>query len=299
MDIIDWNIIQRVSENESCSKIAAELSLSQPAVSYRIKQIEEQLGKKIFIKKNRSFFLNETGLSILPMVNRLVRDHHDIMNAVSTDVDALSGSITFGCPFVFASSYLPNILKDFTEIYPNLQLSIRVKMGRELMHLLENNDINAALIRDTDYVESGNGLVSVHLKEEPIYIASSQPITEEFLQGTNYIKCPISGALQSQLDSWWYEHYSEPPKTFVETDDATAGVNLLYGGVGWAFLSESRILKVKNKLHLQKIQLQSGEILTRKSSLVYVDDVENFTVLNAFVTFIQDYYKRNSLNLPI
>lgn len=298
MDIIDWMIIQRVGENESCSTIAAEFSLSQPAVSYRLKQIEEQLGKRIFVKKNRSFFLNETGLSILPMVNRLVRDHHDIMSTVSAGSDSLSGSITFGCPFVFASSYLPNILKDFSGIYPNLQLSIRVKMGWELMHLLQDNEINAALIRDANYVESGNGLISVHLTEEPIYIASSQPITEEFLLGTNYIKCPISSALQSQLDTWWYEQYNEPPKTFIETDDATAGVNLLYGGIGWAFLSESRILKVKNKLHLKKIQLKSGEALTRKSSLVYVDDVETFTVLNAFITFIQDYYKRNSLLLP-
>ncbi|MEJ6120662.1 LysR substrate-binding domain-containing protein [Vibrio sp. 2-Bac 85] len=109
----------------SFTKAAEELCLTQGAVSQRIKQLELQLGFKLFVRLTRKLELTEEGRQMRETVN-------SAFSAIFSDIDdikfnELSGELYIGIAPTFAQSWLMPKLASFQVLYPNLNLKIRVK----------------------------------------------------------------------------------------------------------------------------------------------------------------------------
>lgn len=109
----------------SFTKAGEELYLTQGAISQRIKQLEQQLGFKLFVRLTRKLALTEEGRQMCETVNsafsRIFADIDDIK------FNELSGELYIGIAPTFAQSCLIPKLADFQSLYPNLNLKIRVK----------------------------------------------------------------------------------------------------------------------------------------------------------------------------
>ena len=104
---------------------AEELHLTQAAVSQRIKQLELQLGFKLFVRLTRKLELTEEGRQLYETVN-------GAFSTIFSDIDditfnELSGELYIGIAPTFAQSWLLPKLSDFQAQYPHLNLKIRVK----------------------------------------------------------------------------------------------------------------------------------------------------------------------------
>tara|TARA_R110001583_G_scaffold40778_1_gene130075 strand:- start:324 stop:1226 length:903 start_codon:yes stop_codon:yes gene_type:complete len=109
----------------SFTKAAEELHLTQGAVSQRIKQLELQLGFKLFVRLTRKLELTEEG-------RRLFETVHNSFATIFSDIDdikfnELSGELYIGIAPTFAQSWMMPKLASFQSRYPNLSLKIRVK----------------------------------------------------------------------------------------------------------------------------------------------------------------------------
>jgi LysR family transcriptional regulator, D-serine deaminase activator len=109
----------------SFTKAAEQLYLTQGAISQRIKQLEQQLGFKLFVRLTRKLELTEEGRQMWETVN-------SAFSSIFADIDdikfnELSGELYIGIAPTFAQSCLMPKLADFQSLYPNLNLKIRVK----------------------------------------------------------------------------------------------------------------------------------------------------------------------------
>lgn len=109
----------------SFTKAAEELCLTQGAISQRIKQLEQQLGFKLFVRLTRKLALTEEGRQLCETVN-------SAFSSIFADIDdikfnELSGELYIGIAPTFAQSCLMPKLAAFQSLYPNLNLKIRVK----------------------------------------------------------------------------------------------------------------------------------------------------------------------------
>jgi len=109
----------------SFTKAAEQLYLTQGAISQRIKQLEQQLGFKLFVRLTRKLALTEEGRQMCETVN-------GAFSSIFADIDdiksnELSGELYIGIAPTFAQSCLMPKLADFQSLYPNLNLKIRVK----------------------------------------------------------------------------------------------------------------------------------------------------------------------------
>lgn len=109
----------------SFTRAAEELNLTQAAVSQRIKQLEQQLGFKLFVRLTRKLEFTEEGRQLYETVN-------SSFGAIFSDIDdimfnELSGELYIGIAPTFAQSWLLPRLANFQTHYPNLNLKIRVK----------------------------------------------------------------------------------------------------------------------------------------------------------------------------
>lgn len=106
----------------SFTKAAAELAVTQAAISHQVKSLEEHLGKPLFLRLPRQLELTGAGKTLLPVV-RNAFDH--VGNAVAglTD-DLLSSAVTVRLAPTFAAKWLSPRLQEFRKKHPHIDLSL-------------------------------------------------------------------------------------------------------------------------------------------------------------------------------
>ncbi len=124
MDIPGYQAFLAVAEHCSFSKAADTLFITQPAISKRIAQLEQQLGRSLFDRIGRKVSLNEAGNTLLPIAQRIIQDVQESQRVINN----LSGEVSGRLPLVTSHHIglrrLPSVLKRFTRSYPKVRLDL-------------------------------------------------------------------------------------------------------------------------------------------------------------------------------
>ncbi|HWL30045.1 MAG TPA: LysR family transcriptional regulator [Burkholderiaceae bacterium] len=135
-----------VAEELSFSRAAKRLHLSQPPLSYAIKQLEERLQAKLFLRSSRHVALTPAGRALYKEAQFLLRRHTDVCNLVSRIDAGLQGQIKIG--FVGSMLYrnLPTVLKQCKEKYPEVEHILLELNSAEQIELVERGGIDIGFI---------------------------------------------------------------------------------------------------------------------------------------------------------
>ena len=107
----------------SFTRAAEELFVTQAAVSHQIKALEEFLGMKLFLRKNRTLLLTEEGQSYFFEIKDIFVSLQDATNRLLAM--GAKGSITIALPPSFAVQWLVPKLSDFAEMQPDIDVRIK------------------------------------------------------------------------------------------------------------------------------------------------------------------------------
>lgn len=112
----------------SFTKAAEELCITQGAVSQRIKALEQQLGFLVFVRLTRHLALTEEGERLLGALNQ----SFDVIFSEIEDIrfNELRGTLYIGVAPTFAQTWLLPRLPGFNQLYPHLNIKLRVKGSR-------------------------------------------------------------------------------------------------------------------------------------------------------------------------
>jgi LysR family glycine cleavage system transcriptional activator len=110
-------VFEAVARLQNFTRAAEELGMTQTAVSYQIKLLEEHLGDTVFIRKPRALQLTETGTHLLPKVAEAFDLLAEAMQAARHTIDA---TLDIHSPPTFASHWLSPRLAGFRARHPNI-----------------------------------------------------------------------------------------------------------------------------------------------------------------------------------
>lgn len=113
-----------VAKSSTFAEAAQKLFLSQPALSSAIKNMESQLGGQLFIRSTRRVELSPEGKLFLPKAQRVLLDYEGAIDDVKALFNAKQGSIIISAMPSFASGPLPQIIRTFTQKFPNISIRI-------------------------------------------------------------------------------------------------------------------------------------------------------------------------------
>ncbi|TVO66890.1 LysR family transcriptional regulator [Denitromonas ohlonensis] len=137
MDIRHLRVFVAVAEELHFGRAAERLNLSQPPVSIAIKELEEELGLRLFERTSRRIELTDGGSAVLndarAVLNRLqvLRE-----NARKVSLGRV-GSISLGTTTLPTFSFLPDILRRFTLDFPDVQLGLMETTSDQILVGLE------------------------------------------------------------------------------------------------------------------------------------------------------------------
>lgn len=139
-------IFQEVAKQDSLSKVAERLLISQPGVSMQIKALERSVGLPLFEKSGRTLQLTEAGRELLTYSERIFA-LLDEANLVLEELGGLRrGSVKVAASTTAGIYLAPRVLGVFHRQYPALRLSLDVENHHTVQQLLRTNSVDLAIM---------------------------------------------------------------------------------------------------------------------------------------------------------
>lgn len=124
MDTRDLAAFVAVADTASFSLAAAQLHLTQPAISKRIAALEAEVGRPLFDRVARRVILTDAGRTLLPYARQVMLDIEDGRRALTRLTGAVRGRLSIGTSHHIGLHRLPPVLRSYTERYPDVDLDI-------------------------------------------------------------------------------------------------------------------------------------------------------------------------------
>ena len=205
-----YRIFYYVAINGSISKAAEELHISQPAVTWQIKSLEEQLGLTLFVRTKKGVFLTDEGNILFKYIKTGIEAFSNGENALTNLKKLNYGSIRIGASATVSKHVLMKYLEDFHEKFPNIEIKIVNALTETLiselrignldilflnMPMKEKSNLNIINILDVQdifignkkYHDLTNGKINLsELSKYPLIFQKGPSNTREYLN--NYLK---------------------------------------------------------------------------------------------------------------
>ena len=122
---------------------AKQLNLTQPAVSNRIKDLEEEMSLQLFQRHNQRLQVTPQGRNALVYAERVLASAQEM--ARLDQGNSISGLIRIGVDESCAIVGMPQILKELKDSFPGLRVDLTVGGGAELLRRIDNGELDVAL----------------------------------------------------------------------------------------------------------------------------------------------------------
>jgi DNA-binding transcriptional LysR family regulator len=287
VDYRDWEILKVLYSQKNISKAARLLFITQPALTNRIKNMQEELGVTIITRESRGVHFTPQGEYLVHCAEEVLAQFSNIkahVRNMNNDTDnEIAGILKLGVSNFFANYELPHLLKLFKSKYPHVEFKVITGWSKDVTQFIHNKDVHIGFIRG-DY--SGRGLKKHLLFEETISITSTGAI--DMVNLPNLPRIDYSGdyLLNSLINNWWAENYSQPPLISIEVDQVDTCKEMVINGLGYGIMS-SRMLKDIKDLNIIDLTDQNGKPLLRRTWMHYHKESLEWNVVKAFVNFIE------------
>ena len=171
----DWSLIRAflaVAETGSLSGAARSLSLSQPTLGRQIKQLEDQMGLRLFERQARGLELTDTGESLLEPARAMHAAFGQLRLRAAGRDHKMEGTVRITASEVMAHHVLPKIIAGMREAEPNIQIELVPSDASENL-LFREADIAVRMYRSTqlDVITKQIGTVEMGIYAAKSYLA--------------------------------------------------------------------------------------------------------------------------------
>lgn len=182
LDLTALRSFVTVADAGGVTRAAAQLHLTQSAVSMQLKRLEESMGIDLLDRSARSIGLTGQGELLLSYGRRLLALNDEAWGRLTADI--FEGEITFGVPHDVVYPHIPQVLKLFSASYPKVKVRLVSSYTVSLKKALDNGELDliltteqtadrAAQLAELEMVWVG-ALGGRAWKERPIRLASQQ-----------------------------------------------------------------------------------------------------------------------------
>ncbi len=254
-------VFESVARNLSYTRAAAELFLSQPAVSMQVRQLERQLGVSLFERLGKRVHLTEAGREVY-QYSRSVAQQLDEMETLLADLKGLnSGRLRISVAST-ANYFVPNLLATFHKRFPGVTVSLDVTNRETLIGQLSDNTVDLVIMGqppaslDVDaQAFMGNPLVVVAPPGHSLARGKNVPL-KRLQEETFLVREPGSGT-RIAMERFFTERGIRL-KTGMEVGSNEAIKQSVQAGLGLGLLSRATIeqeLTLKRLIILQVAEL--------------------------------------------
>lgn len=145
LDVESLRAFRAVVDCGSVTRASSQLDLTQSAVSWKMKRLEQRLGSPLFVRDGRELTLTELGAELLVHADQIVTAHDDAVDSLQRS--QLEGTIHLGMNDELEVDDVASLLARFQRRHPLVRLRVRMGLSGPIAQLLRGGDLDLALIQ--------------------------------------------------------------------------------------------------------------------------------------------------------
>lgn len=264
MEMRQLQMFVAVSQELSFTRAAERVHTVQSNVTSQIKNLEEELGSRLFDRFPRRLALTDAGARFLPYAQRVLATVDEGQRAVKFG-DVACGPLRIGAPESIVTYRLPPALRIFRQRCPNVELIIRPSIEWPLTELLQGGECDLA-IRMIDAVEEkalrwqrlgSEHIVLIAVPDHPL--AKSNSVKPVDLGGhvllLTEMACPYRKKLERILRA-----NAIRPQNMLEFTSVEAIKQCVLLGMGIALLPEMAVAKELENRTLKRLRWRGPDL---------------------------------------
>lgn len=139
-------VFHTVARLLSFTKAAETLHMTQPAVTFQVRQLEEHFNTRLFDRTHNRISLTEAGAVVYGYADHIFELYTEMENSVREMTGEISGALTIGASTTIAEYMLPALLGDFKDRYPEITIHLKVSNTEGIVSMVENNTIDLGVV---------------------------------------------------------------------------------------------------------------------------------------------------------
>ncbi len=198
-ELQDIRSFVKIAELGSFHEAAEALHLSQPALSRRIKKLEEGLGTSLLERTTRRVSLTEAGQTFLQHCQRLIDARDEALQAITDLGSEPKGLLRMTCAVAYGESFIMPIVDDFMQQHP--QLRVEMTLTNQTLDLLHGSyDLAIRLGRLQD-----SSLIATRIAPRHMYLCAAPSYLERFGAPHSLSELPRHNCLIGSSDVWTFQ----------------------------------------------------------------------------------------------
>jgi LysR family transcriptional regulator, transcriptional activator of the cysJI operon len=154
------------------TKVAKEMYISQPSISQSINELEAELGVKLFDRIGKKLYLTHEGQTFLNYTRRILNLYDEGVKNLREFTYSRKGKISIGASTTIGIYILPEIIKDFSSEFKDIEISLIIENTKNIEKLILENKIDFAFVEGEIYC---NEIIKeVVWKDELVFICGDK-----------------------------------------------------------------------------------------------------------------------------
>jgi DNA-binding transcriptional LysR family regulator len=286
-------VFHAVAKHLSFTKAAEALFMTQPAVTFQIKQLEEHFNSRLFERGHGRISLTPAGTVVLEYAERILSMSQELDTRLKEMTGQIGGPLLVGASTTLAEFLLPQVLGAFKSRYPKVLPRLLVANSEAVQNRVAEHTL------DIGFIEAESRLPSIMADvccedELQVVCAPSHPLAgHSAISPELASQYPLitreSGSGTRQVTDQYFEKAgirTESLNVVMELGSPEALKGLVATGLGFTILSRATVSKETRLGQLVAVPLSPP--LMRHLSVVYPKEKFRSRLVNTFVEFAKD-----------
>ncbi len=272
-----------VAKEQSITKAAEQLHITQPTLSRQLASLEKELGTVLLDRGGHGVTLTEDGLLLKRRALEIIDMEDRIIDDFKSNSEIIEGTITIGCGEFTAIETLAKVCKSFRDKYPKVQIVIHTATADIVYEMMEKGLVDIGFFLEPVNTE---GLDYIRIEDSDHWVVGMNPndplaekehIMKEDLIDKSLI-LPERTNVQSELANWFGKDFKKLQIAFMSNLGTNAAI-MANNGLGYFISIEGAGKYWKDSLLVQKKlypEIKASTVIGWKRNIPYSQAVQKF-----------------------
>jgi DNA-binding transcriptional LysR family regulator len=234
-----------IAKEQSFTKAAEQLHITQPTLSRQMAAFEEDLGITLFIRNGKKISLTDEGILLKRRALEILNLEERTLEELKGKEEVVGGTITIGCGEFAAVETLAKICKTYKEKYPLVQIVLHTATADAVYEMMNKGLVDIALFLEPVDTEGLDYIRITDCDHWCVGMRPDDPLAEKkFIKKEDLIGKPLILPerlnVQSELANWFGNDYSKLQIAFTSNLGTNAGV-MAVNGLGYPISIEGAV----------------------------------------------------------
>jgi DNA-binding transcriptional LysR family regulator len=290
-------VFTTVAQLLSFTKAAESLHMTQPAVTFQIRQLEEYFNTRLFDRTHNRITLTTAGKLVKSYGDRIISEYREMDNEIRKLTGDVLGPLVIGASTTIGEYVIPGALGEYQARFPQVTVRLYVANTMGVIHMVENNEIDIGIVEGP--VSNKNLVTEVCWTDELVLVtppehplAGDTAVEPQKIMDYPFISREEGSGTREVIGDYLRDHELafSAFNLAMEFGSPESIKSAVAAGLGISVLSVATLDKELSLNLLAKTSLNPA--LTRPFSIVYQRQKFRLRAMEEFLLFIREHCER-------